>query len=52
MAGSAFPHGHRPLCFLLSAGGGYVMDPAKPILPGVPLENAVALIDGFVEQEK
>jgi uroporphyrinogen decarboxylase len=34
----------------MAAGGGYVMAPAKPILPGVPLENAVALIDAFVRQ--
>ncbi len=36
----------------MAAGGGYVMAPAKPILPGVPLENARALIDAFVNQEK
>ncbi len=34
----------------MAAGGGYVMAPAKPILPGVPLENAIALIDEFVKQ--
>ena len=34
----------------MAAGGGYVMAPAKPILPGVPLENAIALIDAFVNQ--
>lgn len=34
----------------MSVGGGYVMAPAKPILPGVPVENAVALIDLFVNQ--
>jgi hypothetical protein len=33
----------------LGEGGGYVMAPAKPILPGVPLENAIALIDSFVD---
>lgn len=37
---------------LLGAGGGYVMAPAKPILPGVPMENAVALIDALVEQPR
>jgi len=36
---------------LMAAGGGYVMAPAKPILPGVPVENAVALIDLFMHQE-
>jgi hypothetical protein len=35
----------------MAAGGGYVMAPAKPILPGVPVENAVALIDLFMHQE-
>ncbi|MAE67028.1 MAG: hypothetical protein CMJ18_22435 [Phycisphaeraceae bacterium] len=29
----------------LGAGGGYIAAPAKPILPGVPIENAIALID-------
>ena len=36
----------------MAAGGGYVMAPAKSILPGVPLENAQALIDSFVNQGK
>ena len=27
---------------------GYVVAPAKPLLPGVPLANAVALIDTIV----
>jgi uroporphyrinogen decarboxylase len=34
----------------MAAGGGYVMAPAKAILPGVPVENAVALIDAFLKQ--
>jgi len=34
----------------MARGGGYVMAPAKPILPGVPMENAVALIEAFVDQ--
>jgi uroporphyrinogen decarboxylase len=34
----------------MAVGGGYVMAPAKAILPGVPVENAVALIDGFLKQ--
>jgi uroporphyrinogen decarboxylase len=33
---------------LMGEGGGYVVAPAKPILPGVPLANAVALIDTIV----
>lgn len=36
----------------MADGGGYVMAPAKPLLPGVPVENALALIDLFVNQEK
>jgi hypothetical protein len=28
----------------------YVMAPVKPILSGVPVENAVALIDLFMQQ--
>jgi uroporphyrinogen decarboxylase len=35
----------------MAEGGGYIMAPAQPILPGVPLENAVALIDSFVHQK-
>ncbi len=34
----------------MAAGGGYVMAPAKAILPGVPVENAIALIDAFLAQ--
>jgi uroporphyrinogen decarboxylase len=33
---------------VMGEGGGYVVAPAKPILPGVPLANAVALIDAIV----
>jgi uroporphyrinogen decarboxylase len=33
---------------VMGEGGGYVVAPAKPILPGVPLANAVALIDTIV----
>lgn len=35
---------------VMSRGGGYVAAPAKPILPGVPIANAVALIDTLVNQ--
>ena len=37
---------------VMAVGGGYILAPAKPILPGVPLDNAVALIDAIVRQEK
>jgi uroporphyrinogen decarboxylase len=36
---------------VMAKGGGYIMAPAKPILPGVPIENAVALINRFVKQQ-
>jgi uroporphyrinogen-III decarboxylase len=36
----------------MATDGGYVMAPAKPILPGVPIENAAALIDTFLNQGK
>jgi uroporphyrinogen decarboxylase len=31
----------------LGAGGGYILAPAKPLLPEVPTENAVAVIEAF-----
>jgi uroporphyrinogen decarboxylase len=34
----------------MAVGGRYVMAPSKPILPGVPLENAIALIEACVRQ--
>jgi uroporphyrinogen decarboxylase len=34
----------------MGQSGGYVVAPAKPILPGVPIANAVALIDTIVGQ--
>ena len=36
----------------MAAGGGYIMAPAKSIMPGVPLANACALIDSFTEQNR
>ena len=35
---------------LLGKGGGYIMSPAKPILPDVPLANAAALIEAVTNQ--
>ncbi len=35
----------------MAAGGGYILAPAKPILPGVSVDNAVALIDRSVNQK-
>jgi uroporphyrinogen decarboxylase len=37
---------------VLGKSGGYVLAPAKPILPGVPIENAAALIDAIVKQQE
>jgi len=34
----------------MAAGGGYIMAPAKAIMQGVPIKNAIALIDAFVNQ--
>jgi len=34
----------------MAVGGRYVMAPAKAILPGVPVENAIALIESFINQ--
>jgi uroporphyrinogen decarboxylase len=31
----------------LGAGGGYILAPAKPLLPEVPTENAVAVLEAF-----
>jgi uroporphyrinogen decarboxylase len=35
---------------IMAKGGGYILAPAKPILQGVPVENAAALIERFVHQ--
>jgi uroporphyrinogen decarboxylase len=32
----------------LGRGGGYILAPAKPLLPEVPTENAVAVVEAFV----
>jgi uroporphyrinogen decarboxylase len=37
---------------VMAKGGGYVVAPAKPILPGVSIANAVALIDTIVNQSR
>ena len=33
----------------LGAGGGYILAPAKPLMPEVPTENAVAAVEAFLE---
>ena len=35
----------------MSSGGGYILAPAKPLRPETPTENAVAVVDTFLEQE-
>lgn len=37
---------------VMGKGGGYIVAPSKPIMPGVPIENAVALIDTIVRQQE
>jgi len=36
------------LCAEMGRGGGYILGPAKPIQPGVPVENAVAVLEAFL----
>ena len=40
----------RKLCREMGAGGGYILGPAKPLLPDVPTENAVAFIEAALDQ--
>jgi len=40
----------RRLCSELGKGGGYILSPAKPLQPETPVENAVAVIESFLEQ--
>lgn len=35
----------------MGKGGGYIIAPAKGFQPGTPLENAIAVIDAFTNQE-
>ena len=38
------------LCREMGRGGGYVLSPAKPLQPGTPTENAVAVVEAFLHQ--
>lgn len=38
------------LCVEMASGGGYILAPAKPLMPEVPTENAVAVLEAFIEQ--
>ncbi len=40
----------KKLCREMGRGGGYILSPAKPIQPGTPTENVVAIIEAFLEQ--
>lgn len=40
----------RRLCGELGKGGGYILSPAKPLQPETPVENAVAVVESFLEQ--
>jgi len=35
------------LCREMPRGGGYILAPAKPLQPGMPIENAVAVVEAF-----
>ncbi len=39
------------LCTELGKGGGYILAPAKPLMPETPTENAVAVIESFTQQK-
>ena len=34
----------------MGRGGGYILSPAKPLQPGTPTENAVAVFEAFIEE--
>ena len=33
----------------MSKGGGYILAPAKPVRPETPTENAIALVEAFLD---
>jgi uroporphyrinogen decarboxylase len=41
----------RRLCREMGRGGGYILKPAKAVRDETPLENALAVLDAFVNQE-
>ena len=43
-------HEVQRLCEEMSAGGGYILAPAKPLQPETPTENAVAVVEAFTDQ--
>ena len=38
------------LCREMGRGGGYILGPAKALQPGTPTENAVAVVEAFLQQ--
>ena len=38
------------LCQEMARGGGYILGPAKAIQPDTPIENAVAVLEAFLNQ--
>jgi uroporphyrinogen decarboxylase len=38
------------LCGKMGTGGGYILAPAEPLQPGIPVENAAAVVDAFLLQ--
>jgi uroporphyrinogen decarboxylase len=40
----------RRLIREMGRGGGYILAPAKPLMPEVPTENAIAVIEEFAQK--
>jgi len=38
----------RKLCAYMRRGGGYILEPAKALLPETPTENAAAILEEFI----
>jgi len=40
----------KKLCTVMGENGGYIISPAKPLQPETPVENAVAILEAFINQ--
>jgi uroporphyrinogen decarboxylase len=40
------------LCRTMGEGGGYILGPAKPLQPETPTENAAAVVESFLKEQK
>jgi uroporphyrinogen decarboxylase len=40
----------RQLCLRMGEGGGYILAPAKSLMPETPTENAIAVAEAFLEE--